>query len=318
MFSVNNGLRPRDRLWERFGDFTTFASFTSFTAIGADRFSILLSLLKEAGLIDDSAGATVTLSGHRHIFVPAEGLDKKKAVILLAHYDCVAGSPGANDNAAAVFMLIEAARNLRKERVKDWLIVFTDKEELQKGERLTAQGSFSLARGMKEIGFKNNPCFIFDTVGRGETLVISTTAKYLLKESVNMSWSTESLSMRKAVEDLNYRALDAARRLNLSRLVLLPTPFSDDAGFFRAGFPAQTITVLPYEEVSPFQLLVRRNPQLIHSLVAAPSAAAESAGNDVSYPETWRLINSPRDTARTLTPAHFGMIEKVARVLCGG
>jgi hypothetical protein len=178
---------------------------------------------------------------------------------------------------------------------------------------------------MKEAGFKNNPCFIFDTVGRGETLVISTTAKHLLKESVNLSWSTESLTMRKAVEDLNYRALDAARKLNLTQLVLLPTPFSDDAGFFRAGFPAQTITVLPRQEVSPFHLMVRRNPAVIHSLVAEEGTAAKAentAGTNASvcngafYPETWRLINSPRDTAETLTPESFGMIEKFARALC--
>jgi hypothetical protein len=294
--------------WNRFGD---------FISVGADRFAVLLSLLQEAGLIDDEEGAypgksVVTLAGRRHIFVPAKHLDKRKAVILLAHYDCVEGSPGANDNGAAVFTLVRAALNLRKRGVKDWLVIFTDKEELCKGEKLTAQGSFALARGMKEAGFKNNPCFIFDTVGRGETLVISTTAKYLLKERANLSWSTESLSMRKAVEDLNYRALEAARKLNLTRLVLLPTPFSDDAGFFRAGFPAQTITVLPQQEVSPFHLMVRRNPAVIHGLFADTAGTGDGA----FYPETWRLINSPRDTADTLTPEHFGMIEKFARALC--
>jgi Iap family predicted aminopeptidase len=309
--SFDNIRRP----WNRFGDFIT---------VGADRFAVLESLLQETGLIDDAGGArpgrsVVTLAGRRHIFVPAKTLDKSKAVILLAHYDCVAGSPGANDNGAAVFTLIEAARKLRKGGVKDWLVIFTDKEELQKGEKLTAQGSFTLARGMKEAGFKNNPCFIFDTVGRGETLVISTTAKHLLKERANLSWSTESLVMRKAVEDLNYRALEAARKLNLTRLALLPTPFSDDAGFFRAGFPAQTITVLPRQEASPFHLLVRRNPAVVHRLVAEAEDAAGTAGtagNSGVYPETWQLINSPRDTADTLTPESFGMIEKFARVLC--
>ena len=305
--SGDNG-RP---LWDRFGD---------FISVGADRFAVLVSLLKEAGLIDDGArpgGSVVALAGRRHIFVPAKHLDKRKAVILLAHYDCVAGSPGANDNGAAVFTLAQAAWNLRKTGVKDWLVIFTDKEELRKGEKLTDQGAFMLAHGMKEAGFKNNPCFIFDTVGRGETLVISTTAKHFLKESANLSWSTESLTMRKAVEDLNYRALEAARKLNLVRLVLLPTPFSDDAGFFRAGFPAQTITVLPQQEVSPFHLLVRRNPAVIRNLVAEAEDAAVSAGNEGAfYPETWRLINSPRDTADTLTPEGFDIIEKFARALC--
>jgi Zn-dependent M28 family amino/carboxypeptidase len=292
--------------------------FADFTSVGADRFAILLALLHEAGLVDEGGSATVTLAGHRHIFVPAVRLDKKKAVILLAHYDCVAGSPGANDNGAAAFLLIEAARELRRDRVPNWLIIFTDKEELQRGEKLTSQGAFSLAQGMKEAGFKKNPCFIFDTAGRGGTVVISTTAKYLLRDRPDMLWSGASLAMRKAVEDLNYRALDAARRLNLTRISLLPTPFSDDAGFFRAGFPAQTITALPEDEAFRFQLLVRRNPAVINSLIAEQDHAAATDSGDIAYPATWRLINSPRDTVDTLTPESFSMIRKFAQVLCGG
>jgi hypothetical protein len=297
--------------WNRFGD---------FVSAGADRFSLLVSLLEEGGLVGDVDSATVTLAGHRHIFVPADRLDKKKAVILLAHHDCVAGSPGANDNGAAVFLLIEAVLNLRRNRIPNWLVIFTDKEELQRGEKLTCQGAFRLAQVMKEAGFKKNPCFIFDTVGRGGTLVISTTAKYLLRDNPELLWSGASLTMRKAVEDLNYRALDAARRLNLMRISLLPTPFSDDAGFFRAGFPAQTITALTEGEAFRFQLLVRRNPAVINSLIAEQGGAAPGMdeSGSFSYPETWRLINSPRDTADTLTPEHFSMIRKFAQVLCGG
>jgi hypothetical protein len=299
--------------WGRFGD---------FASIGADRFSVLLTLLKDVGLVDDGGSATVTLAGNRHIFVPAARLDKQKAVILLAHYDCVAGSPGANDNGAAVFLLLEAARSLRQEGVRDWLIIFSDKEELQKGEKLTSQGAFRLAQGMKEAGFKNNRCFIFDTAGRGGRLVISTTVKFLLRDNPDMLWSSASLAMRKAVEDLNYRALEAARQLNLARISLLPTPFSDDAGFFRAGFPAQTITALPEDEAARFQLLVRRNPAVINSLIAedchSPGEASHNANGNTWYPETWRLINSPGDTAATLTPEHFGTVRMFARALCGG
>jgi hypothetical protein len=290
--------------------------FDAFASVGADRFSLLQALLQDAGLAEGST--TVTLAGCRHIFVPAERLNKQKAVILLAHYDCVAGSPGANDNGAAVFLLVEAARVLRRSGIADWLIVFTDKEELQKGDRLTSQGAFRLALGMKEIGFLNNRCFIFDTVGRGGTLVISTTAKFLLRDNPDMLWSGASLAMRRSVEDLNYRALEAARHLNLARISLLPTPFSDDAGFFRAGFPAQMITALPDEEAARFQVLVRRNPAVINGLIAEQDDAARADFTDSLFPETWRLINSDRDRAGTLTPEHFSMVKRFARALCGG
>jgi hypothetical protein len=288
--------------------------FELFTTEKADRFSLLCALLKEMGLIHDDH-AVVTLSGNRHVFVAPPVLNKKKAVILLAHYDCVPGSPGANDNAAALFIMVEVARNLRAGQVPDWLVIFTDNEELQKGDPITNQGSFSLALALKKAGFRNNPCFIFDTVGRGETLVVSTTAKYLLKGVADASWSSASLTMRKAVEDLHYKALEAARSIPVSRLALLPTPFSDDAGFFRAGFPAQTITVLPAEEASRFQELTRRNPAVIQTLIAETKSPGE-AGVTASYPETWHLINSAKDTKETLTPEHFGMIMRFAQALC--
>jgi hypothetical protein len=67
--------------------------------------------------------------------------------------------------------------------------------------------------------------------------------------------------------------------------------------------------------------MVRRNPAVIHSLVAEEEAATGAETNSpmcdgAFYPETWRLINSPQDTADTLTPESFSMIEKFARALC--
>jgi hypothetical protein len=284
----------------------SWSRFEGFLSPAVDRHAELLSLLSEAGVSGGKA-PSVTLQGARHIIVPAASVDKKRAVILIAHYDRTRGSPGANDNGAAVFILARTAMKLLAAGVRDWLVIFTDKEELAKGAALREQGSFTLARALRQSGFRNNPCFIFDTVGRGDTFIISTAAKHLLREEA--AWTTASPSMRRAIETLNYRALEAARRVNLTRIMLLPTPFSDDAGFFLAGFPAQTITMLPAEEAAAFGALLRAKPSLLTSLITGTLPV------DTTCPATWRLINSPSDTAETLTRGNFALVEAYAEAL---
>src|SRR5690606_7803547 len=54
-----------------------------------------------------------------------------KALVVMAHYDTVAASPGAVDNAAAVGVLIELARVLAREPPPHQvLLVFTANEEI--------------------------------------------------------------------------------------------------------------------------------------------------------------------------------------------
>jgi hypothetical protein len=90
-------------------------------------------------------------------------------MVLVAHYDRAADSPGANDNSAAVFLLIETALKLRQKKVTDWMIIFTDKVELTAGEGLTRQGSYALAAGLRQAGLGGGRFFIFDACGTGDT-----------------------------------------------------------------------------------------------------------------------------------------------------
>ncbi|MDR1059146.1 MAG: M28 family peptidase, partial [Treponema sp.] len=108
-----------------------WARFRDFIAPGADRFGLIEVLLEKARL----PCGTVTIGGNRHILVapppPEESFLRRRPTILVAHYDRAEGSPGANDNSAAVFLLIETALVLREEGIKNWIIIFTDKEELK-------------------------------------------------------------------------------------------------------------------------------------------------------------------------------------------
>jgi hypothetical protein len=296
----------------------SYTRFLDFIAPGADRYGILLSLTEHLGL----NSAVLSINGNRHFFIFPRGQKIRSAgrggfpfsgqspVILAAHYDRVPGSPGANDNSAAVFHLLKTALGLEKLGAGYWIIIFTDKEELTAGEGIRDQGSFTLAEKLKLWGLGSSRVFILDACGSGDTLVISNTTDYLLKNDGRPG----ILKTRQLIQDLRDRALRTARLLGLDRVLLIPTPFSDDAGFLRAGIPAQTITMLPSEEAAPYAALLRKRPEFADALI---SGTLQTAADRLLIPETWRCINGPADSRLRLTPEHYNRVVRFAVELCG-
>jgi hypothetical protein len=284
--------------------------FQDFLALGADRFGILASLLEEM----EFGFSAIVLGKLRHFFVlPHRGQGfprgKRPSVVLAAHYDRVEGSPGANDNSAAVFMLLEAAAKLREADLRNWLIIFTDKEELGPGESIREQGAYTLARGLRETALKESRFYIFDACGVGDTLIISTMADHLMKDENGQG----TVRTRRMVKTLRDGALKTARTLMMDRVLLAPTPFSDDAGFLRAGLAAQTITVLPAEEAAQLASTLRNKPECIDALI---SREAQDSRTRFLLPETWRSLNGPADSAHRLTPQNYNRVVKFACELC--
>jgi hypothetical protein len=276
-----------------------YKRFEEFISPGADRFGLLKSLLKEL----DLPFGTVALAGKRHIFVQPGG--GRTETILAAHHDRTPGSPGANDNAASVFMLIETALGCKN--AGGPLFVFTDKEELSGGEGLTEQGSYSLALYLKEQGMGSFRVFCFDACGAGDTLIISTAADHLLRNEE----STGADAVRHRVQELRNAALRAAREARIEKVLLLPTPFSDDAGFLRGGITAQTLTVLPSPEAAAFASLARTRPETVLALVS--SSAPERDRRLI--PETWRSLNGPGDSPLRLTTDYWKYVVHFAKTL---
>jgi hypothetical protein len=292
-------------------DFFTAAPyrrFTEFTGPGADRRAVLCSVLKELLL----PYAVLDIAGKRHI-VAGPGVREGEApgIILTAHYDRSPRSSGANDNGAAVFLLAETAARVRRGGIPV-LFVFTDGEELSGDEGLQNQGAYGLGMYLREKGFDGARIFCFDACGTGDTLIISTTADQLLKGREENP-GTEAL--RRKVQELRRTALDAARTARLERVLLIPTPFSDDGGFLRAGLAAQTITVLPRKEAAPFAALVRRKGEVAAALLSRAAARPKDRG---SIPETWRCLNGPSDSPLRLTPEHWKQVTAFAAALISG
>ena len=280
--------------------------FREFLAEGADRFSILDTILAESG-IDHKI---IPVAGNRHFLIappaPAEPYLRWRQTILTAHYDRSPGSPGANDNSAAVFILAETAQKLLEEKTGNWLVIFTDKEELGSGEGIKDQGAYTLAVTMRETKAETSRIFNFDACGTGDTLIISTTVDYLLKNRANME------KIHASIRELQADALEAARELRMEKVLLAPTPFSDDAGFLMAGIAVQTITMLPSEECS-FVARLRKDPGFADALV---NLELRNRGSHESIPETWRIMNSPRDSFLRLTPRNFRTVRRFAQTLC--
>jgi len=282
-----------------------------FISPEADRFAILKGILEKAALeyrVLDTAGS-------RHFIVsppPPSGhqsrlMERRAPTMLVAHYDRAEGSPGANDNSAGVFLLVETARKLVKNNVNNWSVVFTDKEELKTGEGLQEQGSYGLANGLKNTRMESSRIFCFDTCGSGDTLIVSATLESLIKKEGGGE------KLRESMMELRKLALDTAHDIKLTKTLLAPTPFSDDAGFFRAGLAAQTITMLPSGECKELYSELQKNREYADILINA-GFRQNTASHFI--PETWRNLNSPNDTHLRLTPEHFRTVVGFAEALC--
>lgn len=295
-----------------------YDGFFDFIDLKADRYGILLEKIEKLKL----NSAVISINGNLHFFIfpsvrssalPAKGalpsFRGQSPVILTAHYDRVQNSPGANDNSAAVFLLLKAAQKLEDLREDHWIIIFTDKEELKAGDAIQDQGSFSLAEKLLAWGLGGGRIFNFDVCGTGDTFIISSTTDYLLKKISRR----EARKTKQQIDKLREHALNTARHLRLNKVLLVPTPFSDDAGFLRAGIPAQTITMLPSAEASPYATLVRSRPNFADCLI---SGTAQSKINPRLIPETWRTINGPSDSYLRLTPQFFDRVVRFAVALC--
>ena len=293
--------------------------FFDFIAPGADRFGVLFDRVRSL----DLNTLVASIEGSRHFFIfpgdvnirlppgsafPFRG---ESPVVLTAHYDRAEGSPGANDNSAAVFMLIKAAARLGEMGAGRWVIIFTDKEELRSGQGIREQGSYSLARKLRALGLESARVFNFDACGTGETLVVSSTADYLLEKNPLPGFRKTGLR----IKALRERLFGAARALRISHVLSVPTPFSDDAGFLQGGIPSQTVTMLPSSEAAPLASLLRNRPSFADAIIAG---AAKDPLDRRLIPETWRCINGPRDTHARLTPEHFEKIVRFAVELCVG
>ena len=248
------------------------SEFNDFIAADCERASFVQNYLKAAGL----EAPVLQMEGKNHIYVkfPQSQYNPMfKIKTVIAHYDRFSGSPGANDNSAAVFCLMQWAAKLAECAVagQGWhniRLIFTDGEELG-AMGVSQQGAFPLAQVFRRLGITNDDIFVFDCMGRGDIPVLTQT---------NLPRKASS----KFIKDFNALEQRAAGLLQSSangRWFSLPSNYSDNASFIANGIPAVAITMLPSSEVS-------------------------EAANGI-IPQTWQLLHTPQDNLESLTPQSF-------------
>jgi hypothetical protein len=85
------------------------------------------------------------------------------AIVVGAHYDTVPGSPGADDNASAVAVLIELAALLKNESIPVRFVAFANEEVLHsRGETM---GSYAWAKRARERGEPIRAMFSLEMLG---------------------------------------------------------------------------------------------------------------------------------------------------------
>jgi hypothetical protein len=316
---TNAGQSVKTPEWAKHGP---YGGYFDFIAPDADRYAILLDNISALKF----NSAAISIEGNRHIFIFPPGQKSLRAAkgifpfsgaspyLFSAHYDRVSGSPGANDNSIAVFHLLKAAATLAQKGIDRWMIVFTDKEELSAGEGFEKQGSFTLAKKIKSWGLEKAKIFNFDACGAGGVFIISTTTDLILESGSHDGGGSNIRNVRKKILSLRDHALETAQQLRLDKVLLAPTPFSDDVGFLRAGLAAQTVTMLPFNEAGQYEALLRSRPDFGNLIISGEIKKPEEYR---LLPETWRNMNNAKDTPSRLTPEYFEIFVNFVVELCG-
>ena len=295
--------------------------FQAFLKEGTDRCSFISARLAEFGV----PHTVVPIAKKKHIIIkyaPHNYNTDFTIKTLVAHYDRQKNTQGANDNSAACFQLMMFAKFLltakREHNIK---IIFTDGEEAG-ADGITEQGAYLLGSGLKKLKMDKDDIFVFDMCGRGDVLVLSQSGIFgRPKERVS------------ALTVLHAKACGYAEKACGNRWLSFLTPYSDNAGFIAAGLSAQTVTVLPREEAevllrylpqnippSFFNIAEEKNKTALHALIELiikNKKPEKTSPFKAVIPSTWQLMHTPFDTAETLTPFSFFLMEKFFKCLAG-
>lgn len=282
--------------------------FEAFTAPDADRLSFLERLLKANSV----PCSVVNLRGRSHIIVRFGKTAYNpffKMKTLIAHYDRdgVGLSPGANDNSAACFMLVDLAVKLLPVKDHNVRIIFSGAEEAGLNG-VASQGAFTLGLGLRKLKLTDSDVFVLDACGRGDTLIVSTSGLYTEGKKLPGNFI-------KKREELFQRATDLAKK-NSSGWLSLPTPYSDNAGLTAAGIPAQLITVLPHSEAEKLLEALKdsraRNGDIssIESRIFAFNSGKNKQPETEDFiPLTWQDMHGVNDSIENLSPTAFSLME---------
>lgn len=180
--------------------------------------------------------------------VPAASREAKRWYLVGAHYDSVAGTPGADDNASAVAVLLELARRLADHPLPLRFVAFTLEEPPAFGTPW--QGSRRFCREMRRRGETTAGAVILEMVGF--TAPVQPYPAALERRGYRETGDFVGVVGDRGSQDFALRlvaGMKAARTVPVESLIvglrgwLLPIArLSDHASFWDRGWPAVMVT----------------------------------------------------------------------------
>ncbi|MGL4981637.1 MAG: M28 family peptidase [Treponemataceae bacterium] len=274
--------------------FPPVQEFKKFIAPNVNRCDFICQWLEENHI----EFSIIVLENARHVYInfPSTAYNPMfKTKTILTHYDRTENTPGANDNSAAVFQILQFAKQLYVSEIQHNIrIFFTDGEEMGEENGIIDQGAYGIASKFKQLGILYDDIYVFDCCGRGDVIVIST-AGQTVKGNRNFL---------RRFDDLFTRTKKIAQLASPQSWITLPVPYSDNASFIASGIPAVAITILPHEESTKFMLDLRRDKNF-EGLLLQSAKDCKSR-----LPRTWQIMHTAEDNFASLNEEAFTLMGK--------
>jgi Zn-dependent M28 family amino/carboxypeptidase len=192
---------------------------------------------------------------YRNIIATLEGTGSGKERLLVgAHYDSSRGSPGADDNASGIAVLLESARILggRGFGKTVQFVAFT-LEEPQTWKHSILRGSRHFAREARRAGTKYEAVLVLECVGytdrRKWSQIIPSVAGIPVPKTGDFLGNIANKPSRKLMEAFHECATSRVPEFKVVsyavplRGYLIPqSRFSDHSSFWNCGYPALMLT----------------------------------------------------------------------------
>ncbi len=215
--------------------------------------------------------------------VPAASREAKRWYLVGAHYDSVAGTPGADDNASAVSVMLELARRLADCTLPLRFVAFTMEEPPAFGTPW--QGSRRFCREMRRRGERTEGAIVLEMVGftapvqpypevlRGRGYPETGDFIGVVGDRTSQTFTERLVAGMKAAGTVPVESLIVA----LHGWVLPIARLSDHASFWDRGWPAVMVTDTAFVRNPNYHRETDTPDTLDYRFMAAVTDALEAA-----------------------------------------
>lgn len=213
-----------------------------------------------------------------NVIVDCGNLKSKRCIILSAHFDVVSGSPGANDDASAIAILIDVIEKSSKLKLNNRLrIIFFDDEEI---------GRFGSISYIKEFGLKDLiAVYHLELCGYGDAIGLWPITKI-----------NENSYALKTIEEVLRE-----KNIYFEKVGHLPVFWGDQDSFLKRGFKnALCITAAPKKDKEAIKRFAKSNPfKVIFDFYTG------------RLPKMFQRYHSPEDKSEYLSENALKMVSDV-------